>query len=259
MERRDIGMRRLAGALARFVAAACAIGMLAAPAAAAPGEIATTATGVRVVAYKGRMVDEAGKPVSGIFPMTFKLYAGLRAKKPIWSESLWVAVDRGLYTLNLGEDKALPAKADLTKLVIAVDVRGVGEVAREPFVAAVSSSPLPPPPAAAPASAGTAKGSVRYADTAGYAVEADHAKSADRLGNLTWEDMQRRVVEELGAAAGSARSKVGATKRVGRSVGGPGGTDAFEDSCPRGFVMTGIRGMHGNVVDSLQIICSPIE
>lgn len=215
------------------------------------------AAGSRVVAYKGKMVDESGKPVSGIFPMTFNLYAGLRSKKPVWSESLWVAVDRGIYVLNLGEDKPLPAKLDPTKLVIGVNVRGVGEVAREPFVAAVSATPVRGAPA--PASSSGAKGSVRYADTAGYAVEADHAKSADRLGNLTYEDMQRRLVEDLGAAVSGSRTKVGVAKRVGRSVGGPGGTNAFEDSCPKGFVMTGIRGMHGNVIDSVQIICSPIE
>jgi len=257
MERRKIGMRRAGAGVMRSVLVAGLVVLMASPALAAPGTVGTTATGARVVAYKGKMVDEAGKPVSGIFPMTFKLFAGLRSRKPVWSESAWVAVDRGLYVLNLGEDKPLPAKLDLTKLVIAVDVSGVGEVAREPFVAAVSSTPLPEAPPTAPASSGVAKGSVRYADTAGYAVESDHAKSADRLGTMTFEDVQRRVVEEMGAAGGRAR--VGTQKRVGRSVGGPGGTDAFEDTCPKGFVMTGIRGMHGNVIDSMQIICSPVE
>lgn len=231
--------------------------LVASVATAAPAKDEGSAVTHRIVAYKGKMVDESGKPVSGIFPMTFNLYAGLRSKKPVWSESLWVAVDRGIYILNLGEDKPLPAKLDPTKLVIGVNVRGVGEVAREPFVAAVRATPVQAS-SGAPSTAG-AKGSVRYADTAGYAVEADHAKSADRLGNLTYEDMQRRMVEELGSAVSGSRTKVGVAKRVGRSVGGPGGTNAFEDSCPKGYVMTGIRGMHGNVVDSIQIICSPIE
>lgn len=260
MERRTVGRSGLGRVAKAAAGLGIAIFLASSSVSAAPGDIGTTATGDRVVAYKGKMVDEAGKPVSGVFPMTFNLYAGLRSRKPVWSESLWVAVDRGVYVLNLGEDKPLPAKLDLTKLVIAVDVRGVGEVAREPFVAAVSVTPLPAQSSvAAPTTGAGAKGSVRYADTAGYAVEADHAKSADRLGNMTLEDVQRRLLDEVGAATGGGRSKVGAAKRVGRSVGGPGGTDAFEDACPKGFVMTGIRGMHGNVIDSLQIVCSPIE
>ncbi len=260
MERRTIGRAGSGRAATLIAVLGIAILLSATAVLAAPGDIGTTAAGDRVVSYKGKMIDEAGKPVSGVFPMTFNLHAGLRSKKPVWSESLWVAVDRGVYSLNLGEGKPLPAKLDLTKLVIAVEVRGVGEVAREPFVPAVSVTPLPASSsAAAPAVAAGAKGSVRYADTAGYAVEADHAKSADRLGNMTLEDVQRRLLDDVGAAAGGGRSKVGAAKRVGRSVGGPGGTDAFEDACPKGFVMTGIRGMHGNVIDSLQIVCSPIE
>ena len=66
--------------------------LLAAPASAQP---AASQKG-QVAAYKGKMVDEAGKPVSGIFPMTFRLYPGLKARKASWSETAWVAVDRGV-------------------------------------------------------------------------------------------------------------------------------------------------------------------
>lgn len=207
----------------------------------------------RIIAYKGKLVDETGKPISGIFPMTFKLFAGLKAKKPIWSDSMWVAVDRGTYVVPVGERKPLPARQDLDKLILGVEIRGVGEVAREPFVAAVHEAP-----AAAVSAAARAGSTVKFADTAGFAVEADNARNADRLNNLTADEVIRRAAEEGGGAAGQ-RAKVGTSRRFGSRVGGPGGVAEYNESCPKGHVMTGIRGATGNVVDSIQIVCSPIE
>ncbi|NOZ00403.1 MAG: hypothetical protein GXP54_00750 [Deltaproteobacteria bacterium] len=206
-----------------------------------------------VVPYKGRMVDEAGKPVSGIFPITFKLYRGVKAHKAMWSESLWVAVDRGVYTVQLGEKKKLPAGKDLSKYVLGVEIKGLGEVAREPFM--VKGQPTPAPRLARPPAASSG-GGTKYADTAGYAVEADHAKNADRIQNLTIDDITRKVIEE---SVGASRTRIGKARRYGERVGGPGGTSEYNENCPRGYVMTGIRGGAGIYLDSIQIVCSPIE
>lgn len=205
--------------------------------------------------YKGRVVDDAGKPISGIFPMTFRLHAGVKAKKAVWTESWWVAVDNGMYRVPLGEKKPLPARADLSKLVLAVEIRGVGEVVREPFEAREGLDRTEGP---APAPHSLARGGVKYADNAGYAVEAEHAKNADRLQNLTVEELTRKVLEENGGARGGG-VRVGKTRRYGTRVGGPGGTAEYNEVCPPGMVMVGLRGGAGIYIDSIQIVCAPLE
>lgn len=214
-----------------------------------PHVLAGLPAAVEPVVYKGKVVDEAGKPVSGIFPMTFKLYPGLSSKKAIWSEFSWVAVDRGVYQVQIGMSKPLPVRDDLDRLVIGVEIRGVGELVREPFV---------PARAQVPQSSGPAKhgSSVKYADAAGYAVEADHAKTADRLGNLTFEDILRKIAEETG---GRGRVKIGTDRRFGARIGGPGGLGEYNETCPKGMVMVGIKGGAGIYIDSIQIICAPLE
>lgn len=203
--------------------------------------------------YKGRVVDDTGKPVSGIFPMTFRLHAGVKAKKALWTESWWVAVDNGVYRVHLGEKKPLPARSDLSKMVLSVEIRGVGEVVREPFDAQASLDRTGGP---APAPHSLAKGGVKYADNAGYAVEAEHAKNADRLQNLTVEELTRKVLEEGGARGGV---RVGKTRRYGTRIGGPGGTAEYNEVCPPGMVMVGVRGGAGIYIDSIQIVCAPLE
>lgn len=268
----DVGRTVTGACLALVVSAASASVPAATPAPRVPGGVVGTQE-AGIQAYKGKLVDESGKPISGIFPMTFKMYAGLKAKKPVWTETMWVAVDRGVYNVHLGAAKPLPPLGDLDKMVLGVDVKGVGELVREPFAAAELRPPVlsaGAPRAALPGAGPTpgragAAGSAKYADTAGYAVEADHAKNTDRLMNLTLDEVVRRAAEEAGgggaggAAAAGGKVRLGTGKRYGNRVGGPGGTGEYNESCPKGYVMTGIRGGSGNFVDSIQIICSPIE
>ncbi len=219
-----------------------------------PSRIAPPEAGATSTAwYKGRVVDDSGKPVSGIFPMTFRLHAGVKERKALWSESWWVAVDNGVYRVHLGEKKPLPARSDLSKLVLSVEIRGVGEVVREPFGGEVRPETSTGPAAMQH----PAKGGVKYADTAGYAVEADHAKNADRLQNLTVEELTRKVLEEGGGARGGAR--VGKARKYGTRIGGPGGTAEYNEVCPPGMVMVGVRGGAGIYIDSIQIVCAPLE
>lgn len=215
--------------------------------------------------YKGKLLDESGKPVSGIFPLTFRLHPNLKARNALWTETLWVAVDRGVYTVALGGTKPLPRRDDLDKMVLSVSVRGGPELLREPFLPLEAR---PPVLTAGPSGTGhggpqarTGSG-VRYADNAAYAVEAEHAKNADRIQNLTLEDLVRRLVEEVGNALGQGaggKVRIGSAKRMGNRIGGPGGTGEYNEGCPKGHVMTGIRGASGNFIDSIQIVCSPLE
>lgn len=202
------------------------------------------------VVYKGKMVDENGRPVSGIFPLQFKLFKGPRSRKSIWSESWWVAVDSGSYQIRLGTRKPLPRDLDLSKLVIGIYLKGEGELLREPFSGQgipATSRVKGPAPYKAP------QGEAKYAETAGYAVEAEHAKNADRLQGLTVEDLASKLQEAgIGQKVG-----IGRTRRYGTHIGGPGGL-GYEDTCPRGYVMVGIRGGAGKFVDSIEIVCAPL-
>lgn len=203
--------------------------------------------------YVGRVVDEAGKPVGGIYPMVFKLYPSVKSRAPIWSEPWWVAVDNGKYRVQLGAKKPLPTRADITNMILSVEITGVGEIVREPFRGKPTGGSEGP----AASAQSRAKGGVKYADTAGYAVEAEHAKNSDRLQNLTLEEVTRKILEDVGGAKGGVR--IGKARRLGNRVGGPGGSAEYNEICPPGTVMVGIRGGAGIYIDSIQIVCAPLE
>jgi hypothetical protein len=136
----------------------------------------------------------------------------------------------------------------------------VGEVVREPFQGQAAKAVAKVETPVVTTGSSSHPGSVKYADTAGFAVEADHAKNADRIANLTVEDLIRKVVEEGGGGGGgNDKVKIGSGKRYGNRVGGPGGTAEYNEACPKGYVMTGVKGGAGIYLDSIQIVCSPIE
>jgi len=202
----------------------------------------------RIVAHSGRMVDEAEKPMGGIFPMAFKLHPDGKSRKVIWSETHWVAVDLGTYTVRLGGKKVLPVQDVLDKAWLSVEVRGVGNVSREPW----ATQPAEPNAKADTATKSPGKADAKFAETSGYATEANHAKNADKLQDMTVADIIRKTGQETTGV------KVGTVKRPGTKVGGPGGRP-FEETCPKGYVMTGIKGATATYLDSIQIICSPLE
>lgn len=224
-----------------------------------------------VVDYSGKMVDEAGRPVSGVYPIDFKLYSRA-SRKPVWNDRMWVAVVDGAYTVGIGSQKLLPHGHDFTKLMLGVEISGV-ELSRQVFMdgdtakkvqqdmekkaAEVSDTKLAADSVRVGSPASNT-GSVKYADSAGYAVSADHAKNADRIQNLTVEDLVRKVVEEGGGGAPGGSVTVGRTRRYGDRVGGPGGDIEYNEVCPKGYVMVGIRGGAGKFLDSIQIVCAPL-
>jgi hypothetical protein len=208
------------------------------------------------------MVGEDGKAVSGVFPMTFSLYKKQKAKRPVWKEKIWVAVDEGGYVVQLGQKKGLPS-GKLENLFIGISIKGIGEVLREPFHPAVitqtdtSGVKVPQiPKGGNVAPAATHKGAVNYADTAGFATEAGHAKNADRLNNLSLDEILQKLKEAQG---GGVKIRIGSTRKYGAHLGGSGGTTDYNEQCPEGYVMIGIRGAYGLYLDSIQIICAPIE
>ncbi len=149
--------------------------------------------------YRGVMLGEDGKPVSGVFPMTFSLYKTKKSRRAVWKERMWVAVDEGGYIVRLGERKPLHL-GKLNNLWIGIRIKGMGEVLREPFhptvvSQAASGAKLPNVPSGVVKTTHN-QGSVHYADTAGFAAEAGHAKTADEIGGLTLD----QVLQKLGSA-----------------------------------------------------------
>ncbi len=221
-----------------------------------------------VVEYSGKMVDENGRPVSGIYPITFKLYTTAKKPKVIWSDRMWVSVVDGAYSVGIGSSKLLPRNQDFTKLTLAVEIKGA-ELSRQVFMDATTAEKVSADMQKKAAVAADVKlapdsgktpvsntGSVKYADSAGYAVSAEHANNCDRLQNMTADDIVKKVAEEGGGAGGSA--SIGRTRRYGDRVGGPGGDIEYNEVCPKGYVMVGVRGGAGKFLDSIQIICAPL-
>ena len=77
-------------------------------------------------------------------------------------------------------------------------------------------------------------------------------KVADKLGSLTEEEFYERL------KGGTGKGKIGSNKRFTAMAGGDGGVP-YELKCPKGHVVTGIRGGEGIYLDSIQLICSPLE
>ena len=75
--------------------------------------VASTAMGEipRLISFQGQLLDTAGDPVSdGDYTMTFSLYDVAAEGSVLWSETLTVAVEDGLYHVNLG---AAPSPLEL--------------------------------------------------------------------------------------------------------------------------------------------------
>ncbi len=208
----------------------------------------------QAVAYSGILQDENLNPISGVYPLRFGLYRSPTGRRAIWTNRLWVSVDSGRYTINLGEGKPIPGRLKLEELYVGVSIDGVGEVLREKLI---QESPTTPPqgpntvqPASPPKKADKSTSrSSNIADRAMHAFEADHAVNADKIGNLTVEDLKRTIVKPV---------KIGSRTRETGQAGGPGGK-FYEENCPKGYVVTGIRGGSGKYLDSISLICSPLE
>jgi len=212
--------------------------------------------GGATLVFEGKLEDNKHKALGGVFPLSFSLHRSTRGGKSVWSESHFVAVDDGEYVVELGSRRPIPEKLNVEKLFLAVSLTGGAEIVREKIhPAAVRHAGPATPPSAAPAARPRAQGGktvVDYAESAGLAFEAEHAKVADRLGRMT----ETELLEKIRAGGGAA--KVGSSKRYTSSAGGEGGI-AYELKCPKGHVVTGMRGGSGIYIDRVQLICSPLE
>jgi len=223
------------------------------------------------VVYGGRLEDAQGRPVGGIYPLTFSFYRTEKGGRAMWSEAHFVAVDNGLYGVELGREKPFPRTLDLTRAFISVSVNGK-EIVRDRFAPEAAAAPEPAAPAqpkAEPAVAPAADPAIgappqaakgTYADLAGFAYEAEKAKTADSVGGLTAVDLRNLIKQSTAAETPKETQKVriGEAQRFTEQVGGLGG-QPFTLQCPPGHVVTGIRGQAAGYVDQIALICSPLE
>lgn len=207
----------------------------------------------RVVYYTGSLQNEGGSGVGGIYPLEFSLHKTLRSTKPAWSETHWVAIDNGAYSVELGRKSKISKKINLDQAFIAVAIPGAGEILREKLAlgaespeATADAPDAPPKPQQAPP---VPQGEVSYAEKAGFAYEAELATNANRLEGRTFDDLKKEFEKKV---------KVGRKTSLSEAAGGKGGYE-FEINCPKGFVVTGMSGASGLYIDSVQLICSPIE
>lgn len=218
------------------------------------------------VVYGGKVEDAQGRPIGGIYPLTFSFYRTAKGGKALWSESHFVAVDNGVYAVELGRDKPFPKALDFDKSFMGVSISGGKEIVREKFVsdpsllpAPVAVTPKPQAPTDPQVGAPPQPAKGTYADLAGFAYEAEKAKSADALGGMTITDIKALVKQaETPREATSTKVRIGDAKRYTEQVGGSGGRP-YTLECPPGFVVTGIRGQAAGYVDQIALICSPLE
>ena len=170
-------------------------------------------------------------------------------------------MDDGKYVVELGSRRAIPEKLKIEKLFLAVSLTGGAEIVREKVQPqSVRRDAKEAPPAAAQASTQASmkvrqqgnKTVVDYAESAGLAFEAEHAKVADRVGRMTESELLEKI------RSGGGKAKIGTSKRYTSSAGGEGGI-SYELKCPKGHVVTGMRGGSGIYIDRVQLICSPLE
>jgi hypothetical protein len=229
-------------------------GVLASPAHARPSrkKVNTPIT----VPFSGVLQDENLNPISGVFPIRFGLYKTASSRRAVWNERVWVAVDAGRYVVNIGARKPIPARLKVENLFVSVSMEGVGEILREPLVK--ESSKVFALPSATSGSAGTptaagpasSRSTSDIAERAMHAFEADHAVNADKIGNLSVSELQKMFAP--------APVRVGSRTKESNTAGGPGGK-LYDVECPKGYVVTGIRGGSGKYLDSISLICSPLE
>lgn len=257
---------------------------------AAPPELKpeTSAPPTEVVDYSGRLQDESGQAISGVFQLDFALYDDPQGATPVWSERQYVAVVDGDYTVGLGAKKPLRPSSLPEGAWIGVEWVGQGELLRDQFQfsrrapagdARTQPRDAQPAPQARPLSQETRQlleaakqgRKITFADVAERAVSADSADfalRADHIGDMSAEDVKRSAqlaLDRLGAHIADPRAHdvtgglgLGTDHAVQRRIGGSGG-DPYQVNCPPGHVVTGIRGGAGKMVDSISIICTPLQ
>lgn len=195
----------------------------------------------KTLVYTGSLADEAGGPVGGLYWFRFSLHRTKLEQKMLWSEEMYVAIDRGTYQVELGKERPIPQALELTGLFLAVHIDGV-EVHRQQVEESMVSG-------------GSA--AVEIVESGGHdcescrkAVLAERADDCERVGGMS--------TKQLAAQIAKRQIRVGTSAHFTSTVGSGEGTP-FRLNCPPGFIVTGIKGKAEDTIASLQLVCSPLE
>jgi hypothetical protein len=227
-----------------------------------------------LVDYTGRLEDQSGSAISGIFHFSFNLYSDSKSAEPLWSETRYVSVVDGSYTVPLGKTTELQREHISGPRWIGVELVGEGEILRDKL--SIQSGAAGGDDTSDRALSEKTKrwlneaaenSDMTFAEVAKRAVFADRADSAEKVGSLSAEEIERLsnlAMERLGEhiadpdAHGATGRSLGDQTRVMKQVGGSGGS-AYRSECPPGFVVTGIKGGSGDMLDSIAIICRRLQ
>ncbi len=196
----------------------------------------------KTLVYTGSLTDEDGGPVGGIYWFRFSLHRSRSEKKMLWSEEMYVAIDRGTYQVELGKERPIPQALELTGLFLSVHIDGV-EIHRQQVEDAMVSGGSSP---GSDVLAGTGDG----CESCLKAVLAERAENCDRVGGMSARQLVAQVAKK--------QIQVGTSAHFTSTVGAGEGTP-FRLTCPPGFVATGIKGKAGDSIANLQLVCSPLE
>lgn len=213
-----------------------------------------------LVTWTGEFIDPDLRPVSGVFAITLRLFDDAAASDAVWTERRYVSVLDGTYELLLGEHSALPESLRGRTMSLGVSVDGAGEVTRSEL----RIVPAPPKPGRAETLAGI---EITWADLSERAVMAHAARTAEDCATLDgrtlaqidrYDELLSEIVrarERLDQLRGAALSNQTVTlERVGGAGGNP-----YQRTCPPGHVVVGIRGGAGALIDSIELVCAPLQ
>jgi hypothetical protein len=205
------------------------------------GAGALRAASPKTLVYSGAVKDSKGSPVAGIFWFRFGLHKDKADPKMLWSEEMYVAVDRGSYQVELGKERPIPQAIELSELFLSIHIDGV-EVERQQVTADMVSGGAGTP--AIPGASGLS--------SAGCAecLKAERAGDCERLGGMSFKQLSETIAQK--------QISVGTTAHFTSAVGSGEGTP-FRLTCPPGFVVTGLKGKADDKISNLQLVCSPLE
>lgn len=212
------------------------------------------------IEYVGELIDAQMTPISGVFALTFTIYRDEGAQSAVWSEVHYAAVAEGRYEVVLGTVNPLPRELNDQRVYMAVSLGSTGEITRHPLDIDFVDAPQP-------REAIIAQMRVSYADLAERAIVAQEASSADDCATLngkTIDEIDRydELLAEMSTlreeVSRAARPQVSARTTTLERVGGTGG-NPYTRTCPPGHVVVGMRGGAGALIDSIEIICAPLE
>ena len=209
--------------------------------------------------YRGELLDDAARPLSGVFTMTFSFWQH-PSGPPVWRETRVVAVVDGEYEVKLGSINPMPFQLQNSAGELHVMLEA-DELTHHAFRVSLIRADLDPAEPKLPVPVYLAE----VAERAMLAAHADTADNCDRLGGKRLDEIDRS--EELLAEVARMRALLDSAgdkprisnKQVGLPrIGGSTG-NRYAVNCPPGSIVTGAEIKGGDLIDSITPTCTPLE